>query len=135
MRLFADTGAWCALYDKGDTHHTRAVAFLRELRNQRVRLITSDYVLDETLTLLRFRAGHREAVDFGKWVLQSPLVKVVRVDEMIWKAAWEIFVKYADKAFSFTDCTSFAIMRKLGITDAFAFDHNFEQMGFRLLPA
>jgi len=134
MRLFADTGAWCALYDRSDVHHVRASTFLRELKEQKVRLITSDYVIDEALTLLRFRAGHREAVEFGKWVLQSPLVKVVRVDENIWRAAWEIFAKYADKAFSFTDCTSFAIMLRLGITNAFAFDHNFEQMGFILLP-
>ena len=134
MRLFADTGTWCALYDRSDIHHVRASTFLRELKGQKVRLITSDYVIDEALTLLRFRAGHREAVEFGKWVLQSPLVKVVRVDENIWRAAWEIFAKYADKAFSFTDCTSFAIMRRLGIANAFAFDHNFEQMGFILLP-
>ncbi len=135
MRLFADTGAWCALYDKSDIHHARALSFLQELRGQKVRLITSDYILDETLTLLRFRAGHKEAVEFGKWVLQSPLVKVVKVNEDIWQTAWEIFVRYNDKAFSFTDCTSFAIMQKLGIINAFAFDHNFEQMGFRLFPS
>ncbi len=77
MRLFADTGAWCALYDRSDTNHARASAFLQELRGQKAWLVTSDYILDETLTLLRFRAGHREAIEFGKWVLQSPLVKVV----------------------------------------------------------
>jgi hypothetical protein len=135
MRLFADTGAWCALYDRSDVHHARASAFMRELKRQKVQLITSDYVLDESLTLLRFRAGHREAVEFGRWVLQSPLVKVINVDEKIWQAAWEIFVKSDDKYFSFTDCTSFAIMRQLDLINAFAFDHNFEQAGFVMLPA
>jgi predicted nucleic acid-binding protein len=85
--------------------------------------------------LLRFRAGHKEAVDLGKWVLQSPLVKRINVDEKIWQAAWDLFVRHDDKHFSFTDCTSFAIMRQLGLLNAFAFDHNFEQAGFVMLPA
>lgn len=135
MRVFADTGAWCALYDRSDVHHARASAFLHELNKQKAQLITSDYVLDESLTLLRFRVGHREAVDLGKWVLQSPLVKVVNVDEKIWQSAWDLFIRYDDKHFSFTDCTSFAIMRQLGLLNAFAFDHNFEQAGFVMLPA
>jgi len=134
MRAFADTGAWCALYDRSDVHHARASAFLQEIKRQKAQLITSDYVLDESLTLLRFRVGHREAVEFGKWILQSQLVKRINVDEKIWQAAWEIFVKYDDKAFSFTDCTSFAIMQQLGLINAFAFDHNFEQAGFVMLP-
>jgi len=135
MRVFAGTGAWCALYDRSDVHHVRASAFLREIKRQKVQLITSDYVLDESLTLLRFRAGHREAVEFGRWMLQSPLVKLINVDEKTWQSAWDLFVRYDDKHFSFTDCTSFAIMKQLGLTNAFAFDHNFEQAGFVMLPA
>jgi predicted nucleic acid-binding protein len=135
MRVFADTGAWCALYDRSDVHHARASAFLQEIKRQKIQLITSDYVFDESLTLLRFRAGHREAVEFGRWMQQSPLVKVINVDEKIWQAAWDVFVRYDDKHFSFTDCTSFAIMRQLGLLNAFAFDHNFEQAGFVMLPS
>ncbi len=97
-------------------------------------LFTSDYVLDETLTLMRARLGHDKAVEFGRWVLQSPLVKIIHIDEETWQAAWEIFVKHKDKDFSFTDCTSFAIMRKLGLINAFTFDRHFEQAGFNILP-
>ena len=135
MRVFADTGAWCALYDRSDVHHARASAFLQEIKRQKIQLITSDYVFDESLTLLRFRAGHREAVEFGRWTQQSSLVKVINVDEKTWQAAWDVFVRYDDKHFSFTDCTSFAIMRQLGLLNAFAFDHNFEQTGFVMLPS
>jgi predicted nucleic acid-binding protein len=135
MRPFADTGAWCALYDRSDIHHARASAFLKELKRKKAQLITSDYVLDESLTLLRFRVGHKEAVDLGRWVLQSPLVKLINVDEKTWQSAWEMFVRYDDKGFSFTDCTSFAIMQQLGLLNVFAFDHNFEQAGFVMLPA
>ena len=54
-------------------------------------------------------------------------------DEKIWQAAWDVFVRYDDKDFSF-DCTSFAIMRQLGLINALAFDPNFEQAGFVMLP-
>jgi len=135
VRLFVDTGAWCALYDRSDVHHARASAFLQEIKRQKAQLITSDYVLDESLTLLRFRAGHKEAVEFGRWVLQSQLVKVINADEKTWQSAWDLFVRYDDKHFSFTDCTSFAIMRQLGLLNAFAFDRNFEQAGFVMLPS
>ncbi len=135
MRLFVDTGAWCALYDKSDLYHPHALSFLQGLKEKKAQLITSDYVLDETLTLLRFRAGHREAVEFGRWVLRSPLVKMLSVNERVWQAAWEIFVRYDDKDFSFTDCTSFALMQQLGLHEAFAFDDHFRQMGFVMVPS
>ena len=134
MRIFIDTGAWYALFNNLDIHHSRASAFVQKLIGQKARLFTSDYVIDETLTLIRARLGHEKAVEFGRWVLQSPLVKVINVDEKIWQAAWDVFVRYDDKDFSFTDCTSFAIMRHLGLINALAFDHNFEQAGFVVLP-
>jgi len=134
MRVFVDTGAWYALFNDLDIYHRRASAFMQKLIGEKARFFTSDYVIDETLTLMRARLGYTKAVEFGRWVLQSPLVKRINVDEKIWQSAWEMFVKYNDKAFSFTDCTSFAIMRQLGLMNAFAFDHNFEQAGFVMLP-
>jgi len=107
---------------------------MQQLIGQKTWLFTNDYVLDETLTLMRARLGHDKAVEFGRWVLQSPLVKIIHIDEETWQAAWEIFVKHKDKDFSFTDCTSFAIMRKLGLINAFTFDRHFEQAGFNILP-
>ncbi len=135
MKTFVDTGAWYALFNDLDIYHPRASAFMQKFIGGEVQLFTSDYVIDETLTLIRARLGHRKAVEFGKWVLQSQLVKVINVDEKIWERAWDLFVRYDDKHFSFTDCTSFAIMRQLGLSNAFAFDHNFEQVGFVMLPS
>ncbi len=134
MKTFVDTGAWYAPFNDLDIYHPRASAFMQKLIGQKAWLFTSDYVIDETLTLMRARLGHGKAVEFGRWVLQSPLVKLINVDEKIWQAAWNLFVRYDDKYFSFTDCTSFAIMRQLGLRSAFAFDRNFEKAGFALLP-
>lgn len=134
MKLFVDTGAWYALYNDMDDYHPQAAAFLQELVGQRSWLFTSDYVFDETVTLLRARLGHKKAVDFGQWVQQSRLVRMLDVNLKVREAAWEMFVRYHDKAFSFTDCTSFVLMRQLRLTDAFALDNHFEQMGFAMWP-
>jgi predicted nucleic acid-binding protein len=94
----------------------------------------TDYVIAETLTLMLARLGHRKTVTFGEWLLNAPQVQQVRPDVDLWNEAWHLFKEYDDKDFSFTDCTSFAVMRREHLADAFTFDHHFTQMGFRLWP-
>jgi predicted nucleic acid-binding protein len=134
MRFFVDTSGWIALVDRQDAHYADLAAEGRTLQDQRVRLITSDYVLDEALTHLRARLSHKVATDFGRLALSSTNVEIVRVDEEVWAAAWEIFQAYSDKHWSFTDCTSFAIMRQRNLAQALAFDRHFIQAGFQLWP-
>jgi hypothetical protein len=92
-----------------------------------VKLVTSNFVLDETLTLLRMNLGHQAAVQFGEQVRESKIVEVVHITEVLEERAWQIFVKYSDKDYSFTDCTSFALMEERSLSDAFAFDKHFAQ--------
>jgi len=134
VQLFADTGAWLAYLDQGDALHNAARSALASLQGQRVTFFTSDYVVDETITAILTRAGHRFAVVFGNWVQSEHRVRIVKVDDDLWQAAWQLFKRHDDKAFSFTDCTSFVIMQRQGLVDVFSFDHHFEQMGFRLWP-
>jgi predicted nucleic acid-binding protein len=103
--------------------------------NRRVTLFVTDYVIDETLTLISGRLGHARAVACGEWLLQSPIVKVVRIEPSQWDQAWALFKRYDDKAFSLTDCTSFVVMQQHKLVDAFTFDRHFERMGFRMWPA
>lgn len=95
---------------------------------------TTDYILDETLTLLRTRVDHKAAVEFGRIILSSRVVKVLPIIGERWRKAWRLFVKYEDKNFSFTDCTSFVVMKELRLPAALAFDHHFSQMGFITVP-
>ena len=88
-------------------------------------LYTSNYVVDETLTLLRMHCGHGVAVSFRRSLEASKLVRVLWVTEDMEKAAWRIFEKHSDKEYSFTDCTSFALMETEAIRNAFAFDEHF----------
>ena len=135
MRIFADAAAWYALYDQRVEQYQAAKALFDGLVNRRVTFFVTDYVIDEALTLIKGRLGHATAVACGEWLMRSPIVKVIRIEPGQWDEAWETFRRYADKGFSFTDCTSFVVMRQHHLVDAFTFDHHFEQMGFRMWPA
>jgi predicted nucleic acid-binding protein len=134
VRLFADTSALVILYDRREAAHGSLSKAFEGLQRQRLEVVVTDYVLDETLTLVLRRAGHGAAVACGHFVLGSPLVRMVQVDSKLWSEAWQMFQQYDDKAFSFTDCTSFVVMRQHRLREAFSLDHHFEQMGFRLWP-
>lgn len=135
MRLFVDTSAWFALYDKGDGAHGSASRFWKELRRKSARFVTTEHVFGESITLVRARGGHTAACQLGNFLLTSQIVEIADVPAQTRARAWEVFVKYSDKDFSFTDCTSFVVMRELGLTDAFTFDDHFAQMGFNLRPS
>lgn len=135
MKVFVDTSAWFACYDRHEQTHAAAERVMHQLRLQHASLVLSDFVLTETLTLIRYRLGHAWAVRFGQAVFESRLAELVAVTASLRQRAWEMFQRYDDKTFSFTDCTSFAIMESLELKTAFAFDKHFEQYGFSVLKA
>lgn len=133
-RVFVDTSAFVALANAGDQYHQAAVSCMHMLQGSKALLITSNFILDETYTRLRRRGGIKIAVAFGDNVRTSRQLKVLTIDRSADERAWAIFTKYADHDFSYTDCTSFALMRAKKITEAFAFDADFRVMGFTVLP-
>lgn len=135
MRFFVDTSAWSAFYDASDQWHSVASEVVASLVNTPVTFVTTDYVLDETITLLLYHAGRRHAIAFGDATQRSRQVKIVRIDAALWSEAWQLFKQYDDKSWAFTDCTSFVVMKRMGLSQAFAFDNHFEQAGFQLWPA
>ena len=132
MRLFVDTSAWLALNDRNDQYHKRAVAKSSEIKSQRIELVTSEYVIDESITLIRYRVSHGAAVVFGDSLFRASIVRVLDVTEADRLKAWEMFKRYRDKEFSFTDCTSFVLMQGMRLRKSFTFDNHFKQMGFEL---
>jgi predicted nucleic acid-binding protein len=130
-QIFVDTGAWYALIDRKDPDHEAVSATFREWKG---RLVTSNFILDETLTLLRYRLGWQIAHTFGEEVREGLLVQLVRVRPADEEAAWTIFSRYRDKVFSFTDCTSFAVMERLKMKVALAFDSDFRAYGLPCFP-
>jgi predicted nucleic acid-binding protein len=98
------------------------------------RLVTSNYVFDETVTLTQARLGHRRAVAVGRTLLDPATVELLRVMPPDERAAWALFERRPDKTYSFTDCTSFVLMRRERIAQAIALDAHFAQEGFTVLP-
>ncbi|BCB96064.1 DNA-binding protein [Dissulfurispira thermophila] len=130
-RLFVDTGAWYALVDKNDPDHKEALSFIK---NNKIPLLTTNFIFDETITLLRSRLGWSVAKEFGQRLKDSRFVSLISVEDEDEEKAWEIFLKYKDKDFSYTDCTSFAVMKRLKIDFAFTFDSHFQTMKFNAMP-
>ena len=97
-------------------------------------LVTSDYVLDESITLIRLAHSHSKAAEFARTTVNSRLVKVLYGGEEVFLESLDLFERSKDKAWSFTDCTSFILMKRTGLSKAFAFDPHFEQAGFHVLP-
>ena len=135
MKLFVDTGAFIALADADDENHKRAAAFYRDARERGVRFVTTNFVVCETLNYLRARISHHIAVLFLENLKKSGFIEIVTVTSSVEEEAFAIFKRYADKDFSFTDCTSFSMMRSFKLKNAFAFDKHFQQFeGIRHLP-
>ncbi len=137
MRLFVDTSAFLALEDRDDRNHSSAIEFRDNLRDSRTpyrMLYTTNYVFDETITLIRAQLGHPAAVSFGEGIKSSRLVNLLWISPETDYEAWNIFKKYRDKDFSFTDCTSFAMMKGEEIESVFAYDKHFSQYGFQSVP-
>lgn len=132
MKIFVDTSAWLALNDKSDQFHSKAILKSAEIKKQKIELVTSDYVLDETFTIIRFRMSHKAAILFGDSIFNSNIVKIESIASENMFQAWEMFKKYKDKDFSFTDCTSFCLMKKRKIRKAFSFDKHFKQIGMEI---
>lgn len=130
-RLFVDTGAWYALVDKNDPDHKEAKRFLAI---NKIPLLTTNFIFDETITLLRSRLGWNAAKEFGERLKKSSFVSIIALKDEDEEKAWEIFLKYKDKDFSYTDCTSFAAMERLRIDTTFSFDRHFKDMGFKVAP-
>ena len=130
---FVDTSAWVALFITEDTRHAAAVDWIQH--NQE-RLISSDYVLDETLTLLKTRFNIQAAIRVGQSLRSQRPSKLVYSTPEDVETTWKIFQSHRDKGWSFTDCSTFALMRRLHIKTIFAFDRHFSQMrGIRRVPS
>ncbi len=137
MLVYIDTSAWIATTVKKDINYKMASAYYLELLKKDVALITSNYVLSETYTRLRYDVSHIKAVEFHKIIMEAvkqDRLSIYWVDESVSLEAWQIFEKYTDQYFSIVDCTSFVIGKKLCVDEIFAFDEDFAIMKFIVKP-
>lgn len=135
MKIFIDTGAFIALIDLDDENHKAAKTFYNNATEKGTRFVTTNFVVCETMNYLRARVSHNVSTIFKENLKKSGLIEITNISPHIEDTAFAIFKQDADKDFSFTDCTSFSIMKSLKLTKAFAFDKHFEQYNnFSRLP-
>lgn len=133
-RAFVDTAGWMMLADAADPQHEAACRWRDDwLRGART-LVTSDYVVDETLTLIRMRLGLDAAERWWAMLSATSRVRWETVDPERAERARAWFFGWRDQRFSFTDCTSFVVMKDLKLRDVLTSDEHFRVAGFRVLP-
>ena len=132
--IYIDTGAFLARYLAKDQYHAPAVAFWEELKTRSERLVTSNFVLDETATLLGRRAGYLFASRRLQAVYTSNILQIWRPDQDDELRAIDWFVKFSDQGVSFTDCISFVLMEQRRVERVFSFDRHFDAAGFKRWP-
>ena len=132
--VFVDTAGWMACADAADPAHGKARAARDQALQAGRLLMTTDYVVDETLTLVRMRLGLAAAEAWWAQVEGSPRVRWEAIDALRAEKARAWFFRHRDKSYSFTDCTSFVVMRELRVKEALTTDRHFRQAGFLTEP-
>lgn len=129
-KVFVDTSALVAFFDRKDSYHEEAGRMLEKIARERLRIIVTDYILSECVTTILMRASHAIAVKAAEFIFASKAIDLVWLDESIKRKAWEYFKQHSDKKYSFTDCTSFVLMKDMKVMKYLAFDVHFKQAGF-----
>ena len=130
---FIDTSGFYSLLVRRDRMHTRAAAFMANAARDQGRFITTDYVLDESVTLLKTRGLGALVRPLFESIDNSAALRIEWTTSKRFDEAKALCMHYADKAWSFTDCVSFVVMRSLGLIAALTTDGHFAQAGYRVL--
>ena len=140
MKIFIDTWGWIVLRNKREPMHTELSKFYFSWRNQRGASYTTDYILDETFTLLFRRLSFKEAkesLDVIDLAIKEGYLRLERITAERFEKAKRLRIKFQDKpGISFTDLTSMVVMTEMGITSILTQDGHFTQvgMGFQRIP-
>jgi predicted nucleic acid-binding protein len=129
--IFVDTGAWFARFVQDDPKHSVLIEWFEQNSEP---LITTDYCIDETLTLLTVRNRPKTAIEAGDILFGESLAEICFLDRRQITRAWILFQQRISAGWSFTDCTSKIVIDDLKINQALAFDHHFQQFGVTILP-
>jgi uncharacterized protein len=133
--IFIDTSGFYALLVRADDRHRQALDVMRKAGKRTQRFITTDYVMDETATLLMARRCFSVIPTLFETVSASKACRVVWMDAARFEKTQRVFIKNIGNAWSFTDCFSFILMRELRLREALSKDTHFRDSGFTPLLA
>ena len=130
--IFVDTSFWVAFRDERDVNHARALEIMKECAYARVPLVITDHIFAETHAYFVRSVPKREQI--MRDLLANPVVLVHEVDHRDRELALRWLREYRDKAWSYVDALSFALMKRMEIKAAISFDQHFAQPGwFKLI--
>ncbi|MBI2028836.1 PIN domain-containing protein [Candidatus Gottesmanbacteria bacterium] len=130
--IFVDSSMWKTLVDPKDDFYQKASKIWERLKQENVRLLTTNYILDEAFTLIRARCGINSVKLLrDNLVSDWKAVKIIRVLTIDEGKAWNWFLKDWSNL-SFTDCVSFAVMERLALKRVATFDQHFARAGFKI---
>lgn len=136
-KLFIDATAWINFVLIGEPHHEKAVAFMNQCLKERKALFTSNDIIDETVTRLRYRVNLKVAEDFFalfKENLKLGVLTQLWIDEVIQLEAWRLLKKFHEHKLSLTDATSIALIERFHLDGIVTFDSDFKKIGIHTLP-
>ena len=131
--VFADTSALYALVNRRDSGHAVAKETVSRLVRAGQMIVTTDYVVAETVNLANVRGGALVAGRVLDLIEQSAGIRVEWIGVERFVATKRFFRKHSDHGYSFTDCTSFVVMREERLTEALTTDRHFVEAGFQVL--
>jgi predicted nucleic acid-binding protein len=132
--VLADTSGLYALLNDREPYHSQARAFYDSLPRQ-TELVVIEYILVETMTLLRVRGFSAAAVRFRDAIRQSNVFSLRYSSVELERATFDVFRRYTDKEWSYADCALLASSNELGARAVFSFDHHIDQMGLQRVPS
>lgn len=135
MKVFCDTSFLVGYYDNKDQYHQESTSIIQSLSAKKPQFLITDYIYDESITHLLTTHpyyGFLRTRILDDDVIVKQKYNLIFITDQLFHKAREIFQRYnKDKKWSFTDCTSYVVMKDFGIRKVLTFDDNFSQMGFK----
>ncbi len=134
MKVFFDTGAFIALFISQEKYHKQISSKYRDYRKQRALFYTSYYILDELFTRLIYDFGKfatEKVIDLLMKSIEKEEVKVLDIDEAIFKKSLNSLLKFAEHKISLTDATTYTLFRDLQLDEVFTLDSDFKKIGLK----
>lgn len=131
--VFVDTVAWIALVNTRDSFHEKAKRVFANLRLQKYKFVTTEFVLLEFANALSAPAFREKAAIFIEGLRTMPEIEIAPASSQLFSTGLKLYQNRLDKEWSLVDCASFLVMKEKQTTESFTSDHHFEQAGFTIL--
>lgn len=130
--IFIDSSAFVSLVVEKESFHSKAIQWWEY--NKGKTLVTSNFVVAETLGWIRHRVGKSQAVTLGTFLFSTKGLIIEQIKLLDQQNAWKLFQETDGRGISMIDCMSFVLMKRLKIKEVFTFDRDFHTLGFKVLP-